>query len=120
MKKARFCLVGSGWRAEYFLRVAKTHSEEFEVAWVLCRSNEKAELISQKFGVPTTTKEEDIINANPDFIVVSVTRSVAWPIVSKWKEMGYCVIMETPMGDTLEEIEQIKKTRNHPKKKTCQ
>ncbi len=112
MKKARFCLIGSGWRAEYFLRVAIAHSEELEVAGVLCRSDEKAALISDRFNVPATTNETDIIDADPDFIVVSVSRSAAWSIASKWKEMGYCVIMETPMGDTLEEIEQIRCVKN--------
>ena len=112
MGKARFCLIGSGWRAEYFLRVAKTHSDEFEVACVLCRSQEKAEIIAERFDVNTTTKEEDVVNSNPDFIVVSVSRNAAWPIAAKWKKSGYCVIMETPMGDTLDEIEEIRNSKN--------
>lgn len=95
-------MVGSGWRAEYFLRAARDYKEEFEVAWVLCRSEEKAKLISEKFGVPTTTKEEDIDAAKPDFIVVSVSREASWKIASKWKKKGFCVMVETPMGNTLQ------------------
>lgn len=112
MSKAKICIVGSGWRAEYFLRVAKAHEDEFEVSYVLCRREEKAQYISDKFNVPTTLDEQDIIDANPDFIIVVVTRALGSTTALKWKEKGFCVIMETPLGDTLEQILEIKKLKN--------
>ena len=46
MKKFRFVIVGSGWRSLFYVRIAKEMPEVFEVAALLCRSEEKAQKIA--------------------------------------------------------------------------
>ena len=46
-----YLIVGSGYRAGFYARIARTYPELFS-AMYLCRSEEKAALMLQKTGVP--------------------------------------------------------------------
>ena len=46
-----YLIVGSGYRARFYARIARTYPELFS-AMFLCRSEEKAELIQQETGIP--------------------------------------------------------------------
>ena len=48
MSKIRFGLIGSGWRAEFYIRIAKALPEMFDLAAVMIRSKEKGEAFSEK------------------------------------------------------------------------
>ena len=48
MKKIRFGLIGSGWRAEFYIRIAKMLPEQFELTGVLIRDKEKGNIFSRK------------------------------------------------------------------------
>ena len=48
MKKIRFGLIGSGWRAEFYIRIAKMLPEQFELTGVLIRDKRKGKYIFQK------------------------------------------------------------------------
>ena len=41
MDKIRFGLIGSGWRAEFYIRIAKALPERFDLAAVMIRDQEK-------------------------------------------------------------------------------
>ena len=43
MKKIRFGLIGSGWRAEFYIRIAKALPQQFELTKVLIRDKKKGE-----------------------------------------------------------------------------
>ena len=73
MKKLRYLIVGSGYRAEYYGRIARKFPELFS-AMFLCRSEEKARLVETHTGVAGTTDTEKAIAFEPDFIVVAVNR----------------------------------------------
>ena len=45
MKKLSFVVVGSGFRAMFYGRIARTYPELFEMKYMLCRSQEKADRI---------------------------------------------------------------------------
>lgn len=51
MSKIRFGLIGSGWRAEFYIRIAKAIPEKFELTGVVIRNREKGEEFARKFGV---------------------------------------------------------------------
>lgn len=107
-KKARFAIVGSGWRAAFYVRIAKAFPEQFELLYMLCRTSEKAERLAKELDIPTTTKIQDCIDAKPDFVVVAVTKSSMTDVALEWVERGFFVLAETPAALNLETIEKLK------------
>ena len=72
MSPARFGIVGSGWRAEFFLRVAAALPDRLEVTGILARKPGRREAIARQFGVATPTSLDELLAAGPDFVVASV------------------------------------------------
>lgn len=108
MKKARFIIVGSGWRAAFYARIAKALPEQFELLYMLCRSQEKAEKLARELDIPTTTSISACIEAKPDFVVVAVTKSSMTDVALEWLERGFHVLAETPAATNLKTIERLK------------
>ncbi len=106
MKKLTFSVIGSGWRAEFYARIARSHPDRFELLNILCRSGEKARLIRQK-GYPATTDEVDIISARPDFVVVAVSKGENFEVTGRWLTLGFPVMAETPAGCSFEELRAL-------------
>lgn len=106
--KARFVIIGSGWRASFYVRIAKAFPEQFELLYLLCRTTEKAEKLAKEFDIPTTTKIQDCIDAKPDFVVVAVTKSSMTDVALEWLDRGFFVLAETPAALNLEAIEKLK------------
>lgn len=99
-----FAIIGSGYRAGFYLRIAASKENEFEVAGVLCRREEKARAIAEEYGVFTTLSEQEIIDKNPDFVVVCVTKTSIAKVSAYWRGLGFTVVCETPVGLTEEDI----------------
>ena len=49
MAKYHFIIIGSGWRALYYVRVAKALPEIFSLDAMYCRTQEKADLIAGQY-----------------------------------------------------------------------
>lgn len=47
MGKIRYGVIGSGWRAEFYIRIAKAVPDKFEFTAVLIRDKEKAEHLAK-------------------------------------------------------------------------
>ncbi|MBR2662234.1 MAG: Gfo/Idh/MocA family oxidoreductase, partial [Clostridia bacterium] len=98
-----FIIVGSGYRSEYFARVAKTYPHLFRALY-LCRSQEKARLMTEHTGIAATTDEKDCIAFRPDFAVIAVDRGHMARVAEEWAAKGFPVVTETPVGATKEEL----------------
>lgn len=96
MDKLRFLIVGSGWRSLYYVRIAKALPERFELCAMLCRTQEKAELIHDTHDIYTTTSIEECRNMKPDFVVVAVNKSSIADVSAEWMSYGFTVLCETP------------------------
>ena len=107
MKPLSFVVIGSGWRAMFFVRIAKRYPELFCLRYLLCRSEEKAERIRREQGIPTTTSVETCEAAAPDFVVVAVDKASKFAVTKEWLEKGYAVLTETPAAGTLEELTEL-------------
>ena len=106
--KARFVIIGSGWRAAFYVRIAKAFSEQFELLYMLCRTAEKAEKLAKELDIPTTTNIQDCIDAKPDFVVVAVTKTSMTDVALEWLDRGFFVLAETPAALNLETLEKLK------------
>ncbi|MDO5567623.1 MAG: Gfo/Idh/MocA family oxidoreductase, partial [Planctomycetia bacterium] len=117
--KARFIIVGSGWRAMYYVRIAKALPEKFELGVMLCRTQEKAEKISQEMAIHTTTSIEECEQYHPDFVVVAVNKSSIYEVSKEWMAKGYTVLCETPAALKLEQLQQLWRLREEKGYKLC-
>ena len=98
-----YLIVGSGYRAEYFGRIARTYPDLFR-AMYLCRSEEKAALMKAHTGAEAAVSLEKCLSFQPDFIVVAVDRGHVADVTEEWLNRGFPVLAETPAGDTADKL----------------
>lgn len=107
-KKYRFIIVGSGWRALYYVRIAKALPQLFELGAMLCRTEEKAEKIHRENDIYATTSIAECIGMKPDFVVVAVSKASIADVSCEWLRRGFPVLCETPVVQTKEQAEAIR------------
>lgn len=100
----RYLIVGSGYRAEFYGRIAGRYPSMFRAAY-LCRSEEKAALMRRRTGADATTSVEAAKRFSPDFVVIAVNKASIADVCAEWAEMGYPVLSETPVGASLPQLE---------------
>ncbi|MCR4897423.1 MAG: Gfo/Idh/MocA family oxidoreductase [Lachnospiraceae bacterium] len=101
-----YLIVGSGYRSEYFGRIATRYPELFR-AMFLCRSEEKVLRVTAHTGIPGTTSLQEAEGFLPDFVVVAVDRGHMAQVIEEWVLKGYPVVSETPVGSTMAELERL-------------
>ncbi len=102
----RFAIIGAGWRAEFFLRIAQALPERFAVTGALLRNPEKARDFTAKWGVPAVTQLDALLATGPAFVVVSVPRrpAVAPEFLTALAEHDVPVLCETPPAGDLQSL----------------
>ena len=101
-----YLIVGSGYRAKFYARIAKTYPALFS-ALFLCRSEEKAALMQYETGVPAVCSPEEAAAFRPDFIVIAVNKTSITDVSIEWVNRGYPGLMETPAGMSREQLLQL-------------
>lgn len=86
-----YVIVGSGYRSEYYGRVAKTYPELFKAIF-LCRSEEKVRLVTEHTGIAATTEIYTALSIKPDFIVVAVDREHVADVAEEWILRGFPIV----------------------------
>ena len=107
-RKFRFIIVGSGWRALHYVRIAKALPERFELCAMLCRTEEKAEKLGRQYAIPTTTSIDECAAMNIDFVVVAVSRPSVAGVSIEWMQRGFPVLCETPVAEKEEDADKIR------------
>jgi len=103
----RFGIVGSGWRSEFFQRIAKALPERFEVTGVVTRSAERGRAVEEAWDVPTYRTVEELVATRPKFVVVSVPREQAPATMIRLTELGMPALTETPPSLDAESSEPL-------------
>ena len=93
-----FGIVGGGWRAEFYIRIAKALPERFHIHTMLVRDEEKGRAIEAKWGIRTVRNLQQFTAeaANLSFAVVSVPRTAAPDVIRELTERRIPVLAETP------------------------
>lgn len=104
--RVSYLIVGSGYRAKFYARIAQRYPALFS-AMFLCRSEEKAALMTQETGVPAVWTVEEGEAVKPDFVVVAVNKTSITDVSIEWIGRGYPVLMETPAGLTREQLVRL-------------
>ncbi len=93
----RFGIVGSGWRAQFFLRMARLMPHRFRCVGVVTRTAERGFVVEQTWNVPTVRTVAELVAADrPEFVVVSVPWPVTPEATRELVALGVPVLAETP------------------------
>ena len=94
----RFGVVGSGWRAEFFVRMARLLPDQFAVTAVVTRTPERGAEIERTWGVPTVRTISELVAGpgRPDVVVVAVPWPVTPVAIRELVAAGVPVLAETP------------------------
>ncbi|MHA7191918.1 Gfo/Idh/MocA family protein [Arthrobacter sp. MDT2-16] len=104
----RFGVIGSGWRSEFFLRIARELPERFHVTGLVARSEDTGRHMEDRWGVRPFASVEDLVTVtSPSFVVVSVPREAAPQTIQRLTELRVPVLTETPPGPDLEALTRL-------------
>jgi predicted dehydrogenase len=94
---ARFALVGTGYRADFFRRLAHALPARFVLSGAVSRTAERRADVEREWGVPASATVGDLLAADrPDFVVVSVPWDAAPGILRELVAADVPVLTETP------------------------
>lgn len=105
--KTRFILIGYGWRADFFHRIAKELPEQFEITAAVLRTEERAKEVGESKGVFATADLEVALATKPDFAVLCVPRAITAGYLERLMEKQVLVLCETPPADSVEELNHL-------------
>ncbi|TCT17076.1 putative dehydrogenase [Natranaerovirga pectinivora] len=104
-KKIIFGIIGSGWRAECFLNVAKACPDRFEVCGVVTRSEENKIKIGNKWNVNVYHTIEELLEEHkPEFVITAVAKKAGTEVILDLTSKNIPVLAETPPGNTIEDL----------------
>lgn len=96
MSPFRFAVVGSGWRSEFFVRMARLLPERFTCAGVVTREAERGAWVERRWGVPTVRTVAELPPLAPEVVVTGTPWPVTPRAVTELVGLGLPVLAETP------------------------
>ena len=103
-----FGIIGSGWRAEFFLRIARDLPEQFPLAGIVVRNPDKRADLAKRWQAPTFSNlDELLVEKRPDFMVTSVSATANLELIETLSERGLPVLSETPIGRDPKELYRV-------------
>jgi predicted dehydrogenase len=107
-ESTRFAIVGSGWRATVFIRLAYLMPQRFELIGVVTRRAEEGQRLEREWGVPTyRTLDELLGHDRPDFVVLSVPWGVTPELSRQLVAAGVPTLAETPPAPDLDGMRRL-------------
>lgn len=111
----RYAVVGRGWRAQFFFKLAELMPERFTVTGVMTRSPEAAAEVAGRWRLPVTQDLAALLRTgDPEYVITSVPWGVNPGLVETLCERGVPVLSETPPAPDLTGLrrlwEQVGKT----------
>jgi predicted dehydrogenase len=101
-------IVGAGWRAEFYIRIALLMPERFEVIGVVARKEDARNALEQEFGVKTFSSVSQLLShKKPDYVVSSVSWDSNPSVAEELVQAGVYVLCETPPAPTVEALQKL-------------
>jgi predicted dehydrogenase len=97
-----FGIIGGAWRADFFFRIARLLPDRFRVCGCVSKTDQTRSRVSKEWGVPTFETFSELLQRKPDFVVVSVPRTVCSSIILELASAGVAVLAETPPAPDLD------------------
>jgi len=100
-----FGIIGAGWRAEFYLRIANALPERFRVAGVVTNNAQTRVNLIKRFGVSVYSTANELLKAHEVlFLVVAVKKTAAPQVLSALLDQGVAVLAETPVATDSETL----------------
>jgi hypothetical protein len=110
----RFGIVGGGWRARSYLRIAQELPDRFHVCGVVVRDEAKGQALERAWRVSThTTLDALLSKSKPHFVVVSVPWSTTPVFIRELANRELPVLAETPPAPDLEGLIALHRLAQH-------
>lgn len=101
---------GAGFRAQYYLRIARALPELFRVGGLVVRDRAQGQAMEAAWGVQTYhTLDELLQHEEPDFAVVSVSGGAVLEYLYRLAEIGLPALAETPPAASVADLELLHK-----------
>ena len=107
-----FGIIGSGYRSEFYLRIAALLPERFSVTGVLIRNPAKKEEFRRKYAVRICDSIEELKKTAPAFVVSCVGKHDICETIATLCRNGLAVLSETPIGTDKAQTENFKARLN--------
>lgn len=102
-----FVLVGGGWRAEFFLRIAEALPEKFRAVGAWLRNPDKRNAFESRWNIPAVSTLAELAAFKPIYAVVSVPASVSAGLIREAVGHNLAVLTETPPAWDLAQIGEL-------------
>lgn len=103
----RFGLVGSGWRSEFFVRLAKALPERLAVTGVVTRSAGRGAEVEAAWGVPSYRTTDELLGGKPEFVIPSVPWAATPEVTRDLVRREVPVLAETPPAPDLDGLRAL-------------
>lgn len=104
----RFGLIGHGWRADFYLRIAQAAPDLFSCAGAVTRGEGSGRALEDAWGIPTYRSVQELLsNEQVEAVVVSVPRGAAPAIVFELVNAGVRALVETPPAADLDSLRAL-------------
>jgi predicted dehydrogenase len=104
----RFGVVGHGWRADFYLRLARQAPDRFQCVGAVTRRADVGAQLEREWNVPTYRRPEELVASGaPEVVVTSVPRTANPDVVRTLVGLGTAVLSETPPADDVEGMRRL-------------
>jgi hypothetical protein len=107
-----FGIVGGGWRAAFFIKIAQELPDFFQIPFVIESDEKRQEYLKEKWGLKIK-KNIDEINTNVDFLVLTLPPAILPNVIEKVANNGHFVLSETFAANNISAIVDLyRKVKN--------
>ncbi|MGO2742879.1 MAG: Gfo/Idh/MocA family protein [Pseudolactococcus laudensis] len=109
IEKTAFILIGGGWRAEFYMRLAQKMPDRFEIIAIVTINPEQQAYYAKApwHFTCVASLTESLKFGTPDFVVICVPHSVVAEVSINALKLGLPVLSETPAGSTLADLQYL-------------
>jgi len=104
----RYGIIGHGWRADFYLRLARQAPESFECVGAVTRTADVGARLEQAWGIRTFRRANDLVSeAEPEVVVTAVPRETNPAVLRSLVDYGVAVLSETPPAPDIEGLRRL-------------
>jgi len=101
-------VVGTGWRARFYLRLALAIPEKFQIVGIVTRRAENVDALIQEFNSPVFTSiTEMITKAKPEYVVSSVPWAANPEVLTTLVAANIPTLSETPPAPDADQLRNL-------------